>query len=700
MMHPVSRIALGLGVMGLLAVCQTPARAWDHQHPGSAHTAYDAFAASLLQGTSEPWRSGYQQLLDESEVALLRVPPPVPAVLHVPAISEDPEGHGAALVHMQDATDAYVLALRWYIGPEVRNGHSRQEFRAKAIERIMSWSNTPSSGEGDTGLAITYSFASFLYAADILLSEPAWDGYNQFEHWMTTTFRQEALNALEFRQWWAPYGNNHNTWGIHGLLLYAHLMHDDEAFDEYTAMLKDHIDKTIEDDGAMPAELIRHDGLGLWYTFLAMAPLTAAMRIVRNVTGGQVELYDRNTLYGRKVRNAVQSFYHFNTHPFEVPGYHVTASDGVPQIPQAITTVAPLFETMAGEWGGNQELVDYIAPGRPSLCAYASWQRATVFSPLAAPFAGQPRMRPHNFQDGVNDFTPVAGSWSVASEASGSTNKVYKQASTSVTNARAITGSTEWMSYKLSARVKVVSFNTNTLAGVGLMVRYADANNYYTAHFYKNGDRLRIEEKKDGVLREVATVAFPFATGRWYQMDLVAEGPHLKFYVDGKLKLEDHNYQDPTSPDHPGMRDGFGLWAGKVGLFAHRTQALFDNVTMSAPPLDMRFSNQGELPTSHCVRTREDADRAGTWLDNYLCMNQDIGLLWSNAGQLPGMRCEAIYEDSEPPETTWADNYVCVPLDSPYHLKWSPTGEIAGKTCTRWLEPSDPHDWLDNYLCY
>ena len=64
-----------------------------------------------------------------------------------------------------------------------------------------------------------------------------------------------------------------------------------------------------------------------------------------------------------------------------------------------------------------------------------------------------------------------------------------------------------------------------------------------------------------------------------------------------------------------------------------------------------------------------------------------------------GMRCTAINEGLEPPETTWTDNYLCVPSNSPLQLSWSMGGPLFGKSCVRFHEPVDPHGWSDNYLC-
>ena len=70
---------------------------------------------------------------------------------------------------------------------------------------------------------------------------------------------------------------------------------------------------------------------------------------------------------------------------------------------------------------------------------------------------------------------------------------------------------------------------------------------------------------------------------------------------------------------------------------------------------------------------------------------------WSYHGPIRGMKCTQIREPSDP--NTWADNYLCLPSNSPLNLQWSYAGPIRGKACIRWLETADPHTWRDNYLC-
>lgn len=129
----------------------------------------------------------------------------------------------------------------------------------------------------------------------------------------------------------------------------------------------------------------------------------------------------------------------------------------------------------------------------------------------------------------------------------------------------------------------------------------------------------------------------------------------------------------------------------------------WDNFLCHDAPLKVRFSAAGPIAGMTCTQMLETADVAGGWLDNYVCTNKEIGLRWYSATPPASAgRCTQIREPAEPPSTTWNDNYLCVPPESPVVLSWYHDGSRsgAGLTCTAFLEPQDPHTWTDNYLCY
>lgn len=74
------------------------------------------------------------------------------------------------------------------------------------------------------------------------------------------------------------------------------------------------------------------------------------------------------------------------------------------------------------------------------------------------------------------------------------------------------------------------------------------------------------------------------------------------------------------------------------------------------------------------------------------------GLAWSYAGPIESMHCVQWREPSDP--HNWGDNYLCT--DKNVGFQWSFRGPILGRglKCIQVNEKSDPHDWHDNYFCW
>lgn len=78
-----------------------------------------------------------------------------------------------------------------------------------------------------------------------------------------------------------------------------------------------------------------------------------------------------------------------------------------------------------------------------------------------------------------------------------------------------------------------------------------------------------------------------------------------------------------------------------------------------------------------------------------------LTLSWASSGVgrdnllSQGLHCTQIHESSDP--HTWLDNYLCSDVGT--GMKWNSAGPIANMACTQIIEPSDPHTWDDNYLC-
>ena len=129
----------------------------------------------------------------------------------------------------------------------------------------------------------------------------------------------------------------------------------------------------------------------------------------------------------------------------------------------------------------------------------------------------------------------------------------------------------------------------------------------------------------------------------------------------------------------------------------------FNNVSADKfSEMGFAWSSAGLVPNKPvCVRWLEAADAIGTWLDNYLCMNQDIGMVWSSAGPKSSndYKCTQIIEIAEPTFTTWTDNYLCIPKNSKWAFTWTSSTPADKSNCVHIYEAADPHTWNDNYLC-
>lgn len=114
--------------------------------------------------------------------------------------------------------------------------------------------------------------------------------------------------------------------------------------------------------------------------------------------------------------------------------------------------------------------------------------------------------------------------------------------------------------------------------------------------------------------------------------------------------------------------------------------------------IGMEWSADGPIPGKHCTHMIEPSD-PDSWNDNYLCFNDEYNVQWSSAGVLNGLNCVQTVEPAEPVAHTWSDNYLCVPNDSPFQLRWSHNGTIPSLCCERLYAPDDPHTWYDNFVC-
>ena len=115
------------------------------------------------------------------------------------------------------------------------------------------------------------------------------------------------------------------------------------------------------------------------------------------------------------------------------------------------------------------------------------------------------------------------------------------------------------------------------------------------------------------------------------------------------------------------------------------------------PALQLRFSFAGPIKGWHCTNFY---DITGSWQDNYLCSNRDIGLVYfyRHDRNLDNLNLKCVHL-AEPGDGVWNDNRFCLPVNSKIELVWSFYGRVHGMQCISVAEPGHPVSH-DNYLCW
>lgn len=174
-----------------------------------------------------------------------------------------------------------------------------------------------------------------------------------------------------------------------------------------------------------------------------------------------------------------------------------------------------------------------------------------------------------DFEDGNrNGWSTSNGSWSVVMDES----KVLKQSSTG-SEARTYTGSSDWSDYSVEAKVRVLGTKDSS-SGAGVIVRYKSSGNFYA--LVLRGSKVEIMKKVNSNSSTLASKSFMLSQNTWYIVKLEVSGNKLVGYVNGSQIL---SVSDSS------------LLTGKSGLIADRCIAEFDDVSVSS-------SSEDTTPTS------------------------------------------------------------------------------------------------------
>jgi hypothetical protein len=246
-----------------------------------------------IAAQTEPNYAAYLKLQRDAEAALNRTPQ-VPEKWYVPGYYRDAQGHRTAKGSLEgDANSAYSLALLYRLSGDEKYAHG-------AIRFIDAWATLKElDRRDDSTLSFSYHFPALIFAADLLKNWPGWSAEKQSAFKTFVRDKAMPMNTM----------NRHNNWGSWGLVLWlagAVYTDDKAAFEKGIARYKTFIAEQIAEDGHLPLEVIRNNGVGehgLWYTHFSLMPLTIAAEIAR-VNG--VNLFDYQAPNGRTLRAAFE----------------------------------------------------------------------------------------------------------------------------------------------------------------------------------------------------------------------------------------------------------------------------------------------------------------------------------------------------------------------------------------------------------
>lgn len=115
---------------------------------------------------------------------------------------------------------------------------------------------------------------------------------------------------------------------------------------------------------------------------------------------------------------------------------------------------------------------------------------------------------------------------------------------------RATIGDASWTDYSMNARLRANDFPASG-SWVSLIARYHDNANYYQIQLMGHGDDTSVTIRRV-VDSAYATVAqrhdWAAPTGEWLDVELVASGAQLEFWVNGELILEGQDHSFTNGP--------------------------------------------------------------------------------------------------------------------------------------------------------
>lgn len=308
-------------------------------HPGGLYTQRDFdYVLGKLHSGRQPWSAAFDQLMASAN-RLRNWQPHTVAVYVTPGFYKDRAAFFAATSGItHDADAAYVNAFAYRLTGDA----SYADCTARVL-RGWAQDNTGVGTTDDSQLSMAELGTGFIESAELLTGYPGWTDADRaaFQKWVRTVYLPQSANPIKDRT------NNWGEWGSFGAVTADYYLDDAAGFADETARLQRHIDQSIGPDGELPDETARAEA-GLWYTYFALAPMTAAARVVKN--GGGPDLYRWASPTGKRIKQALDLLLASTKDP---SNWRAAVKPSLPN-PSRDWWPYDLFEAMADEYGDKQ----------------------------------------------------------------------------------------------------------------------------------------------------------------------------------------------------------------------------------------------------------------------------------------------------------------------------------------------------------
>jgi len=283
----------------------------DHKFPKLLHT-YGQLALIKQNLNSGITKTAYEKLINQSEAAL-NFTTDVPADYDVPAFYQNEDGHRAAKKPLDQLGDAaYAMALSYQLSGE-------KKYADKAAVLITEWGSKNKSISGTDGrLTMMYLGINLLLAADLLMEYPGWQQTDKdmFLKWLENVFvpaSQEIRTADVTKD---HRYTNWGAWSYFGAISAAVLTNNTSMLNQEVNNIKSYIDVAIDSNGELPEENKRKKS-GMWYTYFALSPITAAIYVAKNSTNE--DLFHYQSPKGKSIKLALDKFFTYCLNPQSWP---------------------------------------------------------------------------------------------------------------------------------------------------------------------------------------------------------------------------------------------------------------------------------------------------------------------------------------------------------------------------------------------